>query len=156
MVASARPAELVVEALHKRGRTIVRVRGRSMFPSLHHGMRLEVQPVAYDELKVGDLVVYHDGRGVICHRLIDKRMRLCYLKGDTNLWADPPVIWAQVIGRVTRVVDKSLHLHSLDTPRSRRRGTLLARFSYAYSLYFNLLHALGRCHWWSRGIEWIE
>src|SRR5947207_15638009 len=105
MVAIAQYADAVVEALQRRGRTIVRVQGRSMFPALCNGMRLEVQPVAYDELKIGDLVVYHDGRGIICHRLIAKRLRLCYLKGDTNLWADPPVIWAQVLGRVTRVVD---------------------------------------------------
>jgi hypothetical protein len=156
MVANARYTDAVVEALQRRGRTIVRVQGRSMYPELRNGMRLEVQPVAYDELAIGDLVVYHDGRGIICHRLIAKRFRLCYLKGDTNLWADPPVIWAQVLGRVTRVVDDDLRLRSLDTPRSRRQGALRARFSYLYALYFNVLHALGRCPWWSRGIEWTE
>lgn len=156
MMANAQYAGAVTDALQQRGRTIVRVQGRSMYPELRHGMRLEVQTAAYDELKIGDLVVYHDGKSLICHRLIGKHLSLCYLKGDTNLWADPPVIWSQVLGRVTRVVDDELRLHSLDTPRQRRRGALRARFSYLYALYFNILHALGRCRWWSRGIEWME
>ena len=143
----------VVEALEKRGRTVVRVQGRSMYPVLRNGARVEVQPVAYDELRPGDLVVFSDGRGIICHRLIRKSRRLCYLKGDTNLWADPPVIWAQVLGRVTRVIDADYRLHAIETPRHRRRAALLARFSYVYALYFHLLHFAGKCQWWSRGIE---
>ena len=146
----------VLEALKRRGKTVVRVQGRSMYPTLRNGTRVEVQPAAYDELTVGDLVVFFDGRGIVCHRLIRKANRLCTLKGDTNLWADPPVVWSQVLGRVSRLIDGDLRIHSLNTPRARRRAALLARFSYLYALYFNLLHAFGRCRWWSRGIEWQE
>jgi signal peptidase I len=156
MAASAQYAEVVTKALRCRGRTIVRVHGRSMYPTLHNGARLEVQPVTFDELRRGDLVVFNNGNGIICHRLIRKACRLCYLKGDTNLFTDPPVIWAQVLGRVTRVIDDDLHIHSLDTPRQRLRGAFLAHFSYPYALYFNALHALGRCAWWSPGIEWTK
>ena len=155
---AARPefTEAVMEALRRRGRTVVRVQGRSMYPTLRNGMRVEVQPVAFDELAIGDLVVFHDGRSIVCHRLIRKAHRLLYLKGDTNLWADPPVIWSQVLGRVSRLVDHEFRIHPLDTPRHRRRAPLLARVSYPYAAYFHLLHAFGRCRWWSRGIEWRE
>jgi len=146
----------VLEALQRRGRTVVRVCGRSMYPMLQNGMRVEVYPVAYDELRIGDLVVFHNGRSIVCHRLIRKVDRLLYTKGDTNLWADPPVIWAQVLGRVTRIVDHNFRIYPIDTPRYRRRAAILARFSYPYAAYFNLLHALGRCRWWTRGIEWSE
>ncbi len=156
MAANPEFTEAVIEALQRRGRTVVRVQGRSMYPILRNGMRIEVQPVAYDELQPGDLVVFYDGRGIVCHRLIRKAHRLCYLKGDTNLWTDPPVVWSQVLGRVTRIVDDEFRIHSIDTPRNRRRAAFLARFSYPYALYFNLLHALGRCRWWSRGIEWRD
>ena len=142
-----------MDALRRRGRTVVRVQGRSMYPILRNGTRVEVQPVAFDELEKGDLVVFYDGRGIVCHRLLRKANRLCYLKGDTNLWADPPVIWSQVLGRVTRLIDPEYRIHPLDTPRNRRRAVLLARFSYPYALYYNLLYALGRCRWWARGIE---
>ena len=156
MVASAQCVSVVSQALKRRGRTIVRVQGRSMYPMLRNGVRLEVQPTAYDELRIGDLVVYHDGRGIICHRLIRKADRLCFLKGDTNLFADPPVVWPQVLGRVTRIIDDDLHIHSLDSPRARRRAALLARFSYVYALYLNSLHVIGRCQWWTPGIEWTQ
>ncbi len=145
--------DAVREALSRRGRTVVAVHGRSMYPSLRHGTRVEVQPVAYDELQTGDLIVFTNGRVLICHRLIRKTRRLCFLKGDTNLWMDPPVIWAQVLGRVTRVIDDDLHIHDIDTRRKRRIATLLARLSYPYAIYYNLLHFLGGCRWWSRGIH---
>ena len=69
---------------------------------------------------------------------------LWFLQGDTNLFADPPVIWAQVLGRVTRVIDDELHIHSLDSRRARRRAVLLARFTYVYALYLNAMHAVGQ------------
>jgi hypothetical protein len=125
-----------------------------MYPNLRHGMRVEVQPVAYDELRPGDLVVFTDGRGLVCHRLLRKSGKLCFLKGDTVLTADPPVVWSQVLGRVTRLIDTNLRIHPIDTPSHRRRAWFLARFSYPYAFWFNLLHSLGRCRWWSRGIEW--
>lgn len=156
MAANPDFAGAVIEALQRRGRTVVRVQGRSMYPTLRNGTRIEVQPVAYDELAVGDLVVFYDGRGIVCHRLLKKAGRLCHLKGDTNLWADPPVVWSQVLGRVTRVVDEDFRIHAIDTPRHRRRALLVARFSYVYALYYNFLHATGRCRWWARGIEWGE
>ena len=149
-------AEAVQEALQRRGRTVVRVQGRSMYPTLRNGTRIEVYPVAYDELKPGDLIVFTDGRGIICHRLIRKSHRLCYLKGDTNLWMDAPVVWSQVLGRVTRVIDDDCRIHPIETPRHRRRAALLARFSYLYALYFHILHFVGHCRWWSRGIEWRD
>src|SRR5579862_9211885 len=121
MVARPEPAEDVVDALRLRGRATVRVYGRSMFPALRHGTRIVVQPVAYDELTIGDMVVFYDGRGIVCHRLLRKSPRACILKGDTNLWADPPLVWSQVIGRVTHVIDCRTRIQSIDTPRLRRQ-----------------------------------
>ena len=156
MVARPEPAEDVVDALRLRGRATVRVYGRSMFPALRHGTRIVVQPVAYDELTIGDMVVFYDGRGIVCHRLLRKSQRLCYLKGDTNLWADPPVVWRQVLGRVTHIVDDETRIHSIDTARCRRQARRRARFSYLYALYYTLLHTAGCCRWWSRGIELMD
>jgi signal peptidase I len=155
---AARPdfTETVMEALRHRGRTTVRIYGRSMYPTLRHGMRVVVQPVAYDELQPGDLVVFCDGRGIVCHRLLRKGQRLCTLKGDTNLFADPPVVWSQVLGRVTHLVDTEVRIHAIDTPRHRKRALWYARLSYPRSLYYTLLHFLGGCRWWTRGIEFRE
>lgn len=150
MVAKPEFIEAVEEALQRRGRTVVRIQGRSMYPMIRNGSCVEVQPTAYDELRIGDLVVFSDGRGLVCHRLIKKSHRLCILKGDTNLWADPPVAWSQVLGRVTRLVDSDLRIHPIDTPEHHRRAALCARFTYPMALYYTLLHAFGGCRWWSR------
>ncbi len=145
--------EVVVDAIRRRGSTVVRVRGRSMYPILRHGMLVEVQPVAYDELVIGDLVVFTNGPRIVCHRLIRKSPKIFCLKGDTNIWADPPVIWSQVLGKVTSIIDHELRIHHVDTPRYRRRAGFLAWCSYPYAIYYNLLHAIGRCRWWSHGFE---
>ncbi len=150
MVARPDAAENVIEALRIRGRTTIRVYGRSMYPILRHGTRVVVQPVVYDELVQGDLVVFFDGRGIVCHRLLYKSQRYCTLKGDTNLWADPPILWSQVLGRVTHIIDDRTRIHPLDTSCLRRRARRIARFSYLIALRYTLLHALGQCRWWAR------
>jgi signal peptidase I len=156
MTAAPETARMVEEALRLHGRTVVRIYGRSMYPALRNGERVLVSPVAYDELVVGDLIVFHDGRGLLCHRLIRKANHLLYLKGDTNLWADPPVRWSQALGRVTGAVDHDLHLRALDTPRQQRRAVLLAHGSYLVALYFHFLHFIGRCRWWQHSTEGEE
>ncbi len=153
MVSRPETLDAVKEALTRRGRTVVAVQGRSMFPTLKHGTRVEVHPVAFDELRIGDLVVFSNGRTLICHRLIRKTRRLCFLKGDTNLWTDPPVIWGQVLGRVTRVIHEDLRIQSIDAPHQRLLAALLAHLSYPYAIYYNALHYFGACRWWAKGIH---
>jgi len=149
-------AQAVAEALRLHGRTVVSVEGRSMYPALRNGERVLVSPIAYDELVVGDLIVFHDGQGLLCHRLIRKANHRLTMKGDTNLWADPPVVWSQALGRVTSTVEHDLQLRRLDTPRQQRRAVLLAHGSYLVAFYFHFLHFIGRCRWWQHRIEWEE
>ena len=130
-----------------------------MFPILRNGARVEVQPVVYDELEPGDLIVFTGAEGLICHRLIRKSTRILTLKGDTNLWMDPPVALSQVVGRVTRLVSASpdeWRIHLMDSTPYKRRARLLARFTYLYAFYFTTLHFLGSCRWWTRGIEFVD
>jgi signal peptidase I len=140
----------MVAEMRRRGRTLVEITGRSMYPLLRNGVSVEVHPTAFDELQVGDLVVFSDGRGLICHRLLRKAHGTLILKGDTNLWTDPPVAYEQVLGRVRCIVENNLRIVPIDTPRHKRRAALIARFSYPYSLYFTLLHKAGHCRWWTR------
>lgn len=150
MTAVPESARNVTEALRRRGSTIVRITGRSMYPALHNGARVIISPVVYDELSVGDLIVFHNGDGIICHRLIRKGNGRLTLKGDTNLWADPPVLSSQALGRVVGTIESDQQMRALDTPDHQRRGALLARGSYLVALYFHFLHSIGRCRWWKR------
>lgn len=153
MIARQDDAWRLIAEMRRRGRTLVKVEGRSMYPILRNGVSLEVQPTAFDELEVGDLVVFSDGRGLICHRLLRKSQTALYLKGDTNLWTDPPIDYEQVLGRVTRIIASNLKITAVDTPRHKRRAALIARLSFPYSLYFTVLNILGRRRWWARSKE---
>lgn len=143
----------LISEMRRRGRTLVKVEGRSMYPILRNGVSLEVHPTAFDELEIGDLVVFSDGRGLICHRLLRKSHMVLHLKGDTNLWTDAPIAYEQVLGRVTRIIDNNLKITPIDTPRQKCRAALIARFSLLYSLYFTILNSLGRRRWWAHSEE---
>ena len=142
------------EILIARGRAIVSVQGRSLFPPLRSGVRVEVQKAAWDELEPGDLIVYDNTEVLICHRLLRKSGRLLIVKGDTNLLADPPVLWAQTLGRVTRFIDADLRLHALDALAYRRRAARMARWSYLLAFGYQARKRLDRWLWRTRGIEW--
>lgn len=141
----------VISTMEKRGRVVIKSRGRSMQPAIPDGASVEVRPVAFDELAPGDIVVYHYAGEVFCHRLLKKAGRLCILKGDTLLAADPPVVWEQVIGRVATIIDNGTQLIPLDSPVQRRRSLWRARASYPYSLCYNAVRAVGR--WLDRSRE---
>lgn len=134
----------VRETLHRRGRVVIRSQGRSMQPAIADGACLEVRPVVFDELEAGDLVVYHAGGEVFCHRLIRKVGRECVLKGDALLTADPPVAWPQVIGRVAILIEGDERLIPLDCPEQRRRARWSARMSYPRALWQRVRNALLR------------
>jgi hypothetical protein len=146
-------ASWVCETLRRRGRVVIPSRGRSMHPAIPDGAYVEVRPVAFDELAVGDIVVYAYAGEVFCHRLIKKIGRRCILKGDTLLCADPPVTWGQVIGRVTMMIVDGSRLVPLDKPWQRRMAAWRARLSYPYALYYRLRGAMARCLHWNRGIR---
>ena len=55
----------------------LRYRGRSMWPIFQDGDLLEVEPVEWQELRVGDCITYHSGddKTLITHRIIAVRAR---------------------------------------------------------------------------------
>ncbi len=132
----------LIETMRRRGKMVITSFGTSMEPSIPHGARLEIRPVALDELQIGDVVLYHHAGQCFCHRLIRKDRRLCILKGDSLLTADPPVGWDQVIGRAAVVIEGNARLIPLDEPRERRRAALYARFSYVISFSIHVLGIL--------------
>lgn len=146
-------ASWVIENIRRRGRVVIRSRGGSMSPAIPDGALLEVRPVAFDELRIGDIVVFHYAGEVFCHRLIRKEGRCCILKGDTLLYADPPIVWEQVIGRVVTLIREDARFISLSGPAQRRRAAFRARTTYPYALLYHLRRALLQWLNWSRGIR---
>lgn len=115
-----------------------------MQPSIPDGSYLEVRPVAFEELQIGDLVVYHSGSEVFCHRLIRKTEKECVVKGDALLAADPPVDWSRVLGRVAILIEEGDRFVPLDCPEQRRRARWRARMSYPHALWQRIHSAIKR------------
>lgn len=82
----------------------ITVTGRSMEPALHDGQTVALEQVAFEELKVGDIIVFCDPRQKpqkIIHRIFEVRRGYVWTKGDANARPDPFEVRAeQVVGRV--------------------------------------------------------
>jgi hypothetical protein len=126
------------DTLDRRGRAVICSQGRSMQPAIPEGSFLEVRPMAPDELEPGDLIVYHRGGDVYCHRLLRKYAKECLVKGDALLAADPPVAWQQVLGRVAILIEDGERFVPLDAPEQRRRARWQARMTYPRAIFHRL------------------
>ena len=84
-----------------------RVASWSMYPTVRKGDELLVEPVSPSQIRLGDLLVFHDRGRLLCHRLVAVDMagsepRLL-TKGDAATACDAPLEPGRVLGRVTAV-----------------------------------------------------
>ena len=114
-------------------------RGWSMYPLVREGDVLQVVPVSFSELGIGDVVFYRSGDRLLAHRVIgfvfeadQVRIRA---RGDGFLQEDPPVSEPDVVGRV-----EAIHrpwrgrerIIPLDRGIRHRLGILVARSTLAH------------------------
>ena len=108
----ARPDDTLVWSV---GRTLLseglslrlRLRGGSMAPFIRDGDEVEIAACPPDPPRPGEVLLYRCGDGTaatVVHRLVRVLARRAggrlIFKGDANPWFDPPVLPAQVQGRV--------------------------------------------------------
>jgi signal peptidase I len=86
--------------LHQARHGYLTFTGRSMLPVVRPGDRIRVVPYNSSP-KVGDLVVFHNGSGLILHRVVrvNEASRTLVTRGDRNLRDDRPIREEDVIGR---------------------------------------------------------
>ncbi len=78
----------------------LRVRGRSMLPTLRPGDEVVVHPVTAEALVPGDWVVVRGVQGAFLHRYLGQRRGRVLTKGDGHMGFDPPWPPDAVVGRV--------------------------------------------------------
>jgi uncharacterized repeat protein (TIGR01451 family) len=121
-------------------------RGRSMQPSIQDGEFLHVQPVATQELKNGDIVLFADGAHYKAHRLIfaDHAANVFMTKGDAGAEMDVMLGGSQILGRVTAKEQESrgrTQTIPLRGPRARiRRSIAQARNLASHAVVLVLGH----------------
>ena len=78
-----------------------------MRPTLSEYDAVEVAPCDAEDLKRGELVVFKQGKILVCHRFLGRVDGALKTQGD-NLWnPDNPVHASNLVGRVTRILRSS-------------------------------------------------
>lgn len=98
------------QRLYQHGQIKLTANGQSMFPFIREGDICSFSSLNEEsDLKKGSIVLYQSDSGrLIAHRLIgkaDNREKSLYwlIKGDSNIFADPPVYPGQLLGILTDI-----------------------------------------------------
>jgi signal peptidase I len=119
--------DLSTELLGRGKRVRFRAPGRSMYPTIRENEAITVEPVAPQDVKVGDIILYRSEQSVVAHRV----MRIETGKGDTLRFIlredtlgtlDAPVEAEQILGKVVSVERAG---RSIDPYSMRAKARLL-------------------------------
>jgi signal peptidase I len=93
-------------------------RGDSMYPTIHDGDAVHVEPCTQHSLRVGEVVLAQASRGLTAHRIVRIRERhgavQVVTRGDNCLRSDPPLLSVAILGRVVSVERNSLKKRLFD------------------------------------------
>lgn len=96
------------------GRMAVEFHGRSMEPFLLDGDDLEVEPVAWDDIRAGDIVTYRLDERFPTFRVVRVLPSKLILRGDNWPFADFEAWPEDILGRVTARVRGTVRLRTVD------------------------------------------
>lgn len=82
--------------------------GFSMWPFLKTGERIVVKKVTPEDLKIGDIILYHFNNQMVCHRLAKKAAYgsgyLLYTWGDASPNLGEPITEKALVGKVISIL----------------------------------------------------
>jgi len=100
-----------------------------MYPLIRSGDVVEITPAAFDEVDVGDVVLFRAEDRLLVHRVIghtlEGQCRRLRVRGDRFLQENLPVDRADVLGRVD-IVYRNQRTMRLDCGLNRHLGSLVA------------------------------
>ena len=109
-------SELTKDILNRKAGLRFQARGRSMYPAIRDGDILNVEPIAINEIRLGDVLFYksEDGSTAV-HRLIKRFFRegriLLVIKGDANKDHGEEVSPEMVVGIIKIVERRGRKIH---------------------------------------------
>jgi ATP-binding cassette subfamily B protein len=141
-------SEIFIEQL-RNGRLIrMAVKGRSMYPIINKGDYLTVKPIKFNQVKVGDIIVYRkfSQAEFTVHRILKKGIdvggQYLLTKGDANIHLDQLVYSQDVYGKVI-VIEKKNGRINLETVFQRLQGYLMAKY-FRIRILFNTVNKFCR------------
>jgi signal peptidase I len=97
---SALVHDTIVDLLGRGIAVRFQVHGDSMYPVIHSGDYVLVEPVEMSAVRAGDVVLSLTARGLTAHRVIAITATTITTRGDNAPAADPPFTAQQLLGRV--------------------------------------------------------
>ncbi len=110
-MANQKIKNILVELLKEGHKAEVHASGISMYPLLRPGDKLLVTPA---KPATGDIAVFDRGDTLVAHRVYKIINGFCFLKGDSLIYADPPIPENKILGIVTERFRKNKHLKTTD------------------------------------------
>ena len=108
-------------------------RGDSMYPAIHDGDAVRVEPCARHALQVGEVVLAKASRGLTAHRIVRIRDQQgafeIVTRGDNCLRSDPPLLPASLLGRLVSVERNGAQMRLFDESLTLFR---LSRSTFTY------------------------
>ena len=101
---SALGCELVTEVARSFGEVCLQVTGSSMIPAIWPGDVVAVRRSELGELRLGQIVLYRQERGLVAHRIVHIYGNLLTTRGDTLQSDDPPVKASDLVGVVVSLI----------------------------------------------------
>jgi hypothetical protein len=105
-----------------------------MFPLIRNRSLIQVEPVAADRWRAGDVLLYRSGKFLVAHRLLRQEQRqgkpVLLTRGDAfPWWATERLRPQQVLGRVVAVAWPGGLKLRIDRGAGRLLGLLLAKLA---------------------------
>jgi signal peptidase I len=130
--------DLLADVVRRTGSGNLRAMGCSMLPAIQPGDVLDVHRRPFDELQVGEIVVFLREGKLTAHRIIRILGEHLVTRGDSLPTADLPVRFSEVIGRVEGIA-RDGHPVSLEFSVWRRLiAAILRRSEWSLQLYLRL------------------
>ncbi len=76
--------------------------GGCMRPWIWPNGNVHVERCSIDELRIGDIAVWFDGKNMVSHRVLQLGPDRLETRGDSSAGVDPPVQASQLLGRAVR------------------------------------------------------
>lgn len=76
--------------------------GGCMRPWIWPNGKLHVEPCGLEQLRLGDIAVWFDGRTMLSHRVVELRPDALTTRADSSRTPDAPVEPCQLLGRAVR------------------------------------------------------
>ena len=122
--------------------------GKSMSPFFHNCNLIEIDPVDFNDVRIGDVVFYYNkGSNLIAHRVVkksieNKKLRLI-TKGDFASRTDAPIEKSDLIGKSIAVYNKNGFISSR-FGISRYPGFIIAKISLLSCYIWPFLKVVSR------------